>query len=69
MIFIKVLLLTFLTYCAGTWAYTFFLIIKDGSVYYNEPVRWIICAEFSTACVITICGLIWIIHSFTKVAK
>jgi len=51
---------TFLIHCAGTWAYTFFIMLKEGEISFYEPSRpWVI-AEFGLAVVLTLLGLFFL---------
>ena len=51
---------TFLIHCAGTWAYTFFIMLKKGEISFYEPSRpWVI-AEFGLAVVLTFLGLFFL---------
>ena len=47
----------FLVHTAGTWAYTFFIIIKQGEVSFYEPNRAWLIAEFGLAVALTLLGL------------
>ncbi len=44
----------FLVHCAGTWAYTFFIILQQGEVSFYEPNRPWLMAEFGMAVVWTL---------------
>ncbi len=49
-----------LVHCAGTWAYTFFIILQQGEVSFYEPNRpWLI-AEFGMAVVWTLLGFFFL---------
>ena len=51
---------TSLIHCAGTWAYTFFIILRQGKISFYEPSRpWVI-AEFGLAVVLTFLGLLFL---------
>jgi len=51
---------TFLVHSAGTWAYTFFIILQQGEVSFYEPNRPILMAEFGMAVVWTLVGLFFL---------
>jgi len=51
---------TFLVHCAGTWAYTFFIILQQGEVSFYEPNRPLLMAEFGMAVVWTLVGLFFL---------
>ena len=51
---------TFLVHCAGTWAYTFFIILKEGKISFYEPSRLLVIAEFGLAVVLTLLGLFFL---------
>jgi len=48
---------TFLVHCGGTWAYAFFIIIKQGEVSFYEPNGPLVMAEFGVAVALTLMGL------------
>ena len=48
---------TFLVHCAGTWAYTFFIMLQQGEISFYEPNRPWLMAEFGMAVVWTLVGL------------
>ena len=48
---------TFLVHSAGTWAYTFFIMIRQGEASFYEPNRLWLIAEFGFAVVLTLLGL------------
>jgi len=47
----------FLVHSAGTWAYTFFIMIRQGEASFYEPNRLWLMAEFGFAVVLTLLGL------------
>lgn len=47
----------FLVHSAGTWAYVFFIILREGNIYLGEPNRLILMAEFGMAVVWTLVGI------------
>ena len=47
----------FLVHCAGTWAYTFFIMLQQGEISFYEPSRAWVIAEFGFAVVLTLLGL------------
>ena len=47
----------FLVHCAGTWAYTFFIVLQQGEASFYEPNRLWLIAEFGFAVVLTLLGL------------
>ena len=48
---------TFLVHSAGTWAYTFFIMLRHGEAAFYEPNRLWLMAEFGFAVVLTLLGL------------
>ena len=48
---------TFLVHCGGTWAYAFFIMIKQGEVSFYEPIRPSLMVEFGLAVALTLMGL------------
>ncbi len=50
----------FLVHCAGTWAYTFFIIIRQGEISFYEPNRLWLMAEFGFAIALTLLGLFFL---------
>jgi len=51
---------TFLVHCAGTWAYTFFIMLQQGEISFYEPNRPWLMAEFGMAVVWTLVGLFFL---------
>jgi len=51
---------TFLVHSAGTWAYTFFIILQQGEVSFYEPNRPILMAEFGMAVAWTLVGIFFL---------
>ena len=47
----------FLVHCAGTWAYTFFIMLRQGEASFYEPNRLWLMAEFGLAVALTLLGL------------
>ncbi len=47
---------TFLVHCGGTWAYAFFIMIKQGKVSFYEPIRPLLMVEFGLAAALTLIG-------------
>lgn len=52
---------TLLVHCAGAWAYTFFIILRQGEVAFYEPVRPILMAEFGMAVAWTLAGIVFLV--------
>ena len=52
-----VIVSTFLVHCGGTWAYAFFIMIKQGKVSFYEPIRPLLMVEFGLAVALTLMGL------------
>ena len=52
-----VIVSTFLVQCGGTWAYAFFIMIKQGRVSFYEPIRPLLMVEFGLAAALTLMGL------------
>ena len=51
---------TFLVHCGGTWAYAFFIMIKQGEVVFYEPnIPWAI-VEFGVAVALTLLALFFL---------
>jgi len=50
----------FLVHCAGTWAYTFFIMLRQGEASFYEPNRLWLMAEFGFAVVLTLLGLFFL---------
>ena len=50
----------FLVHCAGTWAYTFFIMLQQGEASFYEPNRLWLMAEFGFAVVLTLVGLFFL---------
>ena len=48
---------TFLVHSAGTWAYTFFIMLQKGEASFYEPNRLWLIAEFGFAIFLTLLGL------------
>ncbi len=55
-----VIVSTFLVHSAGTWAYTFFIILQQGEISFYEPNRPLLMAEFGMAVVWTLVGLFFL---------
>ena len=51
---------TFLVHCAGTWAYTFFIMLQQGEISFYEHNRPLLMAEFGMAVVWTLVGLFFL---------
>jgi len=49
-----------LAHSAGTWAYTFFIILQQGEVSFYEPNRSILMAEFGMAVVWALLGIFFL---------
>ena len=45
-------------YGMGAWAYTFYMVLRDGEVLVREPNTQILLAEFIMATVYTVVGVI-----------
>ena len=52
-----VIVSAFLAHCVGTWAYTFFIMIRQGEVAFCEPNKPWVVAEFGLAVAFTLVGL------------
>ena len=50
----------FLVHCAGTWAYAFFIMLRQGEVSFYEPNRPYLMAEFGMAVVWTLLGFFFL---------
>jgi len=50
----------FLVHSAGTWAYAFFIIIRQGEVAFYEPNKLVLMAEFGIALLLTLAGIFFI---------
>ncbi len=50
----------FLVHTAGTWAYTFFIILRQGEISFYEPNKLWLMAEFGFAVVLTLVGLFFV---------
>jgi len=55
-----VIVSTFLAHCAGTWAYTFFIMLRQGEISFYEPNRPWLMAEFGMAVVWTLVGIFFL---------
>lgn len=55
-----VIVSTFLAHCAGAWAYTFFIMLRQGEATFYEPNRLCVIAEFGLAVVLTLVGLFFL---------
>ncbi len=51
----------FLVHAAGTWAYIFFRVLRDGKIFLYEPIRPILTAEFGMAVVGTLLGIFFFV--------
>ena len=51
---------TFLVHSGGTWAYAFFIMIKQGKVSFYEPIRPLLMVEFGLAVALTLMGLFFL---------
>jgi hypothetical protein len=60
---------TFLVHSAGTWAYTFFIILQQGEVSFYEPNRPLLMAEFGMAVVWTLVGLFFFVVAILGLFK
>ena len=52
-----IIVATFLIHTAGTWAFTFFIILQQGEVSFYEPNRFLLIAEFGLAVALTLLGI------------
>ena len=52
-----VIVSAFLAHCGGTWAYAFFIMIRQGKVAFYEPNGPWLMAEFGLAVALTLVGL------------
>jgi len=59
----------FLVHCAGTWAYIFFIILRDGEVTLYEPSKLIRTAEFGMAVVWTLAGIFFFVAAILSLKK
>ena len=55
-----VIVSTFLVHGGGTWAYAFFIMIKQGKVSFYEPIRPLLMVEFGLAVVLTLVGFFFL---------
>jgi len=51
----------FLVHAAGAWAYIFFRILRDGTIFLYEPILPIQIAEFGMAVVWTLLGIFFFV--------
>ena len=47
----------FLVHSVGTWAYAFFIMIKQGRISFYEPIRPLLMIEFGLAVALTLMGI------------
>lgn len=50
-----------LVHCAGTWAYTFFIMLRQGEITFYEPNRPYLMAELGMAAAWTLVGIIFLV--------
>jgi len=55
-----VIVSTFLAHSAGTWACTFFIMLRQGEASFYEPNRLWLMAEFGFAVALTLLGLFFV---------
>ena len=60
---------TFLVHSAGTWAYSFFIMLQQGEVSFYEPNRPWLMAEFGMAVVWTLVGLFFLGVAIGEIRK
>ena len=58
-----------LVHAAGTWAYIFFRILRDGEIFLYEPIRPIQIAEFGMAVVWTLVGVFFFVVAILGLKK
>ena len=51
---------TFLVHTAGTWAYAFFVMLRQGEVAFYEPNKLVLMVEFGVALLLTLAGLFFL---------
>lgn len=59
----------FLVYSAGTWAYIFFIILREGSIRLGESIRPILMAEVVMATVWTLVGVFFFVVAALALLK
>jgi len=59
----------FLTHCAGTWGYTFFIMLRQGEISFYESNRPWLMAEFSMAVAWTLVGIFFFGVAILGLAK
>jgi len=59
----------FLVHAAGTWAYIFSIILREGKVTLYEPSTLIKTAEFGTAVVWTLAGIFFLVVAILGLKK
>ncbi|KKL50472.1 hypothetical protein LCGC14_2305130 [marine sediment metagenome] len=59
----------FLVHSAGTWAYIFFIILREGSVRLGESIRPILVSEFVMAVVWTLVGIFFFVVAILALFK
>lgn len=57
---LKVILVSWLIWCAIAWAYTFATILTQGSITSIEPNTGILITELTIACLLSIGGIIYL---------
>ena len=55
-----VIVATFLVHTAGTWAYAFFVMLRQGEVAFYEPNKLVLMVEFGVALLLTLAGLFFL---------
>ena len=51
---------TFLVHTAGTWAYAFFVMLRQGEVAFYEPNKLVLMVEFGWAVALTLLGFFFL---------
>ncbi len=59
----------FLVHSAGTWAYIFFIILREGSIRLGESIRPILVSEFVMAVVWTLVGVFFFVVAILALLK
>jgi len=59
----------FLVWCAGTWAFAFYRILRDGEVRFYEPNIVMLITEFTVAVALALVGVTFIVLVTIKAKK
>jgi len=58
-----------ITWLAASWLFCFTCILLNGSVLLQEPITWILTAEFALALLITMAGLLVAVLHMVKLLR